>query len=241
MSLAKMPNGLEVNYLNLDEMRFLYDDIFVDKTHFRHGVTLRDGACVLDVGANIGLFALYVHRHWKNTRILAFEPVPEVFQVLLANVVHHVIDAQLFPCALGAQTGEATFAFYVNRSVMSSGAEAEAAPAGGGPVESVASQVVKAREFTVPVRPLSDVIAEAKLEVIDLLKIDVEKTELDVILGVGDHNWAKIRQIVVDVHDTGGRLGAMRSLFSVLGYKVEVEQDARLAPTNIWTLYGVRP
>jgi FkbM family methyltransferase len=264
MKTATLPDGLELHYLNLEEMKFLYEEIFVAKTYLKHGVTLRDGACVIDVGANIGLFALYVHRTFKNTKILAFEPVPEVFEILLANAAHHVIDAQLFPCALGAAAGQATFTFYVNNSVMSGmhadgsadratseaffdaknpavAAEAKANPAVGRHVDGMFNRMLKAREFTVPVRPLADVIAEAKLTTIDLLKIDVEKAELDVIRGVGDANWQRIRQVVVEVHNTEGRLDALRSLFGVLGYQVVVEQDPMLARTNIWTLYGVRP
>src|SRR4051812_11915781 len=39
----------------------IYRDIFEDQCYRRHGVSVRDGDCVLDVGANTGLFVLYLN------------------------------------------------------------------------------------------------------------------------------------------------------------------------------------
>lgn len=43
---------------------------------------------VLDIGANIGVFARRAHAEWPNARILCYEPVPSVCQLLRRNVVH---------------------------------------------------------------------------------------------------------------------------------------------------------
>ena len=59
----------------------------------------------------------------------------------------------------------------------------------------------KEERYTCRLRTLSEVIAEAGLERIDLLKIDVQKAELDVLMGLDDSDWPKIRQMVVEVHD----------------------------------------
>src|SRR5262249_48881719 len=174
MRRSTFADGLELFYLNLEETRFVHDEIFVDRTYLRHGITLSDGACVVDVGANIGLFAVYVHRHWKQTRIIAVEPVPEVFDVLSANAALHQLDARLFSCALGAAPGEATFTFYPNTPVMSGMhadhdsdrattrtfsrnktptlfADAEATPAMGRHVDAMFSRLFQSRTFTTPV------------------------------------------------------------------------------------------
>ncbi len=263
MRRSTLADGLELFHLNLDETRFLHDEIFTDRTYFRHGITLADGACVVDVGANIGLFALYVHRHWKATRILAFEPVPEVFEVLAANAALHQLDAQLFSCALGEAPGEARFTFYPNNSVMSGMhadrtddrattrtflgnknpqlfEDAQANPAIGRHVDAMFTRLFQSRTFTCPVRTLSEVLAEAHVERIDLLKIDVEKSEHEVMRGIADHDWPRIHQLVVEVHDDHGRLDELRSNLVARGYRVEVEQDPVLAATAIWTLYAIR-
>ena len=49
-------------------------------------------------------------------------------------------------------------------------------------------------------RTLSDVIDEHGVERIDLLKIDAEKSELDILLGLRDEHWPRVRQMVLEVH-----------------------------------------
>jgi FkbM family methyltransferase len=263
MRRSTLSDGLELFHLNLEETRFVHDEIFTDRTYLRHGITLSDGACVVDVGANVGLFALFVHRHYEHTRIIAIEPVPEVFEALSANADLHQLDARLFCCALGAAPGEATFTFYPHNSVMS-GMHADdtqdrattrtflrnknptlfegaaANPATGRYVDAMFSRLFQSRTFTVPVRTLSSILAEAGATRVDLLKIDVEKAEHEVIAGIAPTDWPAIRQLVVEVHDTAGRLAALRSQLTDLGYAVEVEQDPVLASTDIWALYALR-
>src|SRR5690606_10253133 len=65
-------------------------------------------------------------------------------------------------------------------------------------VEELLADRLEAVEVICPLRTLSDVIAEEHVERIDLLKIDVEKSELDVLSGLHDDDWRKIRQIVVE-------------------------------------------
>jgi len=43
---------------------------------------------ILDIGANIGSFALWANMRWPNSKILSFEPDPETFAILVRNVGH---------------------------------------------------------------------------------------------------------------------------------------------------------
>src|SRR4029078_2779716 len=74
-----LPNGMTVAHENKNETDYLYDEIFQKQTYFRHGIGLREGACVFDVGANIGLFTLFVTQHWKDVTVYAFEPIPHIY------------------------------------------------------------------------------------------------------------------------------------------------------------------
>lgn len=46
---------------------------------------------------------------------------------------------------------------------------------------------------------LTDVIRQHRIDRIDLLKIDVEESELDVLAGIADGDWSKIKQVVIEV------------------------------------------
>ena len=94
--------------------------------------------------------------------------------------------------------------------------------------------------ITCRVRTLSEVILETGVNRIDLLKIDVEKSEHEVLAGIAELDWTKIRQIVIEVHDVSGRQAELKTMLEQRGYHVDVEQDTLLRTTNIFTLYGRR-
>jgi hypothetical protein len=72
------------------------------------------------------------------------------------------------------------------------------------------------------------------------MKIDVQKCELEVIEGIDEEDWPKISQIVLEAHDTEGRVAALRSRMEQRGYAVTVQQDDLYVGTNIYNLYAVR-
>ena len=72
----KLANGRTVLQRNRGETEFLYQEIFERRAYLQHGVTLEDGDCVFDVGANIGLFALFAGTVAAGVRIYSFEPIP---------------------------------------------------------------------------------------------------------------------------------------------------------------------
>src|SRR5690348_5909281 len=76
----------EVAAVNMAELRFLHDEIFVDEVYLRGGIVLREDSVVFDVGANIGMFSLFIGARCPSARVYAFEPVPEVFAKLQQNV-----------------------------------------------------------------------------------------------------------------------------------------------------------
>ncbi|MCP4745430.1 MAG: FkbM family methyltransferase [Desulfobacteraceae bacterium] len=45
-----------------------------------------EGLTIVDVGANVGLFALYMKLNWKDSEIYCFEPALHTFKLLEANM-----------------------------------------------------------------------------------------------------------------------------------------------------------
>lgn len=91
-----------------------------------------------------------------------------------------------------------------------------------------------------PVRTLSEVMAQEALDRVHLLKIDVERAELDVLAGLGPGDWAKVQQLVVEVHDMKGRVQHMEAMLTGFGFHVAVDQAADLLGSSLYTLYCVR-
>lgn len=55
---TRLPNGLAVRYVSKRDVAFLYQEIYQQRCYLRHGISLPRGGTVLDIGGNIGLFAL---------------------------------------------------------------------------------------------------------------------------------------------------------------------------------------
>lgn len=255
-----LPNGMEVAYQSRAEVEFFYKDIFEKEIYLKHRVTLSDGDCVFDVGANIGLFTLFVHQKCRGVRVYAFEPAPPLFETLRQNVARYGVDAKLFNCGLSSEAKTTLFTFYPNSSGMSSfyadrREEKEAlraimenqlrqGVAGMSRVMRHADELLeerlKSETYDCRLRTASEVIREERLERIDLMKIDVQKSEWDVVAGIGDDDWQKIKQLVVEVHDIGGRLRQMVDLLEARGYRVAVEQDDHYQHSILFNLFAVR-
>src|SRR5438552_1437540 len=89
-------------------------------------------------------------------------------------------------------------------------------------------------------RSLSQVIAEQGVDRIDLLKIDVEKGELDVLAGIEEQDWDKIRQLMVGVYDVDGRADGISAMLRRRGYTVSFEQVSMLAETPYRNIFATR-
>jgi amino acid adenylation domain-containing protein len=114
-----LPNGMEIFHLNKNETDFLYQEIFEESSYLKHDVTLEDGDCVFDVGANIGLFTLFAGQSCRDARIFSFEPIPATFDVLQRNAELYSLNAKVFQCGIGRDNREEVFTSYPHISIFS--------------------------------------------------------------------------------------------------------------------------
>ncbi|KAI9134508.1 FkbM family methyltransferase [Acaryochloris sp. CCMEE 5410] len=97
------------------------------------------------------------------------------------------------------------------------------------------------KQVTCQLKTVSELMAELNISAIDLLKIDVEKSELDVIHGIEDRDWEKIKQIIIEVHDISDRISVLTQILYSHGFKqVHVEQEVELIGTNIHCIYALK-
>lgn len=91
------------------------------------------------------------------------------------------------------------------------------------------------------IRTVSDIVREYDVKRIDLLKVDVEKAELEVLHGIAASDWPKVQQVVMEVHDLDGRLQAITDLLKGNGLgNVIAEQEPALRGSNVYALYAAR-
>src|SRR5689334_24283446 len=88
--------------------------------YLAHGVALREGDVVFDVGANIGLFGVRAVQRHAGLRVFAFEPVPAIFAVLQQNA-DHFGEGRLVPihCGLSREAGQIEIDYFPNSPALS--------------------------------------------------------------------------------------------------------------------------
>jgi 31-O-methyltransferase len=256
MRRLSLPDGLEVFSLNADETRFVHGEVFVARCYLQHGIELRDGDCVFDVGANIGMASIFFSKERRNVRIFAFEPGPAAYECLKANLELHGqllgVETRTFECGLSREPGTAEFTFYPHNSVMSgfhADLEQDRAAtkmfmvnSGFAPrhAELFLSSKFKKETFPCRLRTLSEIVDEERVERIDLLKVDVEKSEREVLAGIREEHWDRIGQVVVEVHDERGALDDVHAMLAEHGFKIIAEQDPQLKGTAIFSMFATR-
>ena len=130
---------------------------------------LRPGMVVVDVGANLGYHtALFASAVGKDGLVLSLEPAPPVFARLKAMVDdNHLDQVRALNAALSDKIGH----LQLNVKESSSNFSATAAALPG------------TDTFKVPTLLLDDVLDEAGIESVDLLKLDAMGHEPFVLLG----------------------------------------------------------
>lgn len=258
--LYRLPNQMEIAYQSKVEAEHIYEDIFERQCYLQHGLTIEEGDCIVDVGGNIGLFTLYAHHTCQNIAIYAFEPVPKLFEIFRFNAARHGVNVKAFNYGLSDETKSATITFYPNSSGMSSihaNEEEEKAVlrtimhnqldsgmSGMAELMQYSADLLeerfKSETLTCQLKTLSEVIAENQIDSIDLLKIDVQKSELEVLRGIQEQDWYKIKQITMEVHELDGRLSQIQALLENKGFDVAIEQDPLMHGTVLYNLYARR-
>jgi FkbM family methyltransferase len=182
-------------YLNLRESRMMLFRAFRVYEHWTRELVkalASPGMTAIDVGANKGDYTLlFAKLAGECGRVLAFEPDPENCAWLRRSIAaNDYRNVRIHQYALSEKRGTATF-YPGQVSGWGSLVQGRNPPALG------------RQPFSVPTAPLDDVLREAGISDVDLMKVDVEGGELLVLRG------------------------ARRSLRATAGLKIVMDMDAR--------------
>ncbi|MFJ4341254.1 amino acid adenylation domain-containing protein [Streptomyces sp. NPDC088915] len=242
----QLPGGLAVAAPSADEALFLHRQIFEEDEYSRFGVHLGQGAVVVDVGANIGLFSLWSHRQADGVRLLSVEPNPDVLPFLRSNLELNAVASEVVPVALTDRVGSEELTSFPQLTYLSGlGADRERAAAdlvqshyrstviGDGDLaeEELSSLLVAAENrlaatsHTVATTTLSALFEEHGLDRVDLLKINTEGAELEVLRGVRPEHWSRVRQVCLEVERASVVGAKIKTLLADAGFEVNEVDD----------------
>ncbi len=130
---------------------------------------------IFDVGANTGIYALVASCLNPTATIVALEPVERVFHRLRRNIELNGRNVTLEKLAASDTTGVAVIYDLTSDHEYTASLDHSMSQTGSGVVE-----------YPVTTKRLDDILCDAGLKNIDLIKIDVELSEPRVLLGMGE-------------------------------------------------------
>ena len=234
--------------------------------YFAAGARVEPGDVVVDVGANVGTFAMRAaERTGGRVTVHCFEPAPATFARLEQNRRAHptlrsatttLSRVALTSTELAGQARDFYYfariptnstydigdkraeyqAFFVGRARRVEAWLSRFVPLVGARVGRrvhafvedassgdnrfgvwLADRVTGMRVLRCETDSIERWAARTGVERIDLLKIDVEGAELDVLAGCGAM-WPRIRSVVLETHERGGRVAAIEALLQAHGF-----------------------
>lgn len=184
-------------------------ETFLDRFYERCGFVIQPGWTVIDVGAGLGDFTVYAAQV-ANTKLLAFEPFPESFKLLIKNVaLNRAQNIIVYPDAVSSTQGTLLLDM-----------------AGGEPLQFQSSNAPVTKpesQIEVNARSLAEALLETGQGTCALLKLDCEGAEYNILMESPAEVLAKINRIVMEYHD-GATAYSHQDLVLYLeasGYKVQ--------------------
>jgi FkbM family methyltransferase len=161
---------------------------------------------VIDIGANIGVYALWAAR--RGAKVIAYEPGPATFPHLEINVAGKEITP-VHAAVVGRASAEGTVPLYLHdeRSTRNTLVGQE-----------IGTGTPLGRRTDVPAAAIDEVLAEG----CDMLKVDCEGGEFEIFDGVSDAALQRVKRIVLEFHRTVGDPQALIDRLTRAGFEASI-------------------
>jgi FkbM family methyltransferase len=203
----QLRNGQNIQLFS--DGRFVLNEIYLDRVYDIPGVDFKQCRSVLDLGANIGVFALYVASRSPQTEVYCFEPYPRNFELLTRNLTTNRVPGRAFQFAVAAHcgTGYLELGSSVEHALSKSGSD-------GTKVECV---------------DLKRVFDLAGVERFDFVKMDIEGAESEIFKRCTDDQLRRMGALAIEWHHSVSELQTVGERLQNIGFEVKIE----VLPGNI--------
>jgi FkbM family methyltransferase len=153
---------------------------------------------IIDCGANVGLSTLFFKRKFPSAQIIAIEPEESNYQSLVKNTLAY---KEVTPVKAGVWPKTAMLEVVDEWNFGNWGF--------------VCKETDVKTDTSVSAISIPDLMKKFNIEEIDLLKIDVEGTELELFSSDYEYWLPKTKVIMIELHDSYRR-GCSKSFFSAI-------------------------
>ncbi|MBI4825102.1 MAG: FkbM family methyltransferase [Nitrospirae bacterium] len=197
-------HGYTVRFHDYETFWGLFNEIFIHKEYAFE--TSNKTPLIIDCGSNFGLSVLFFKKYYPGSKIIAFEPHAETFELLKDNVERNGLaeDVTLINAALNNSEGESVFYSDLDKTTTT----------GMSLTTRLHEKGKRIKEETVASVLLSEYINGE----VDLLKMDIEGTETAALRELADRSKiGSVKEMVIEYHyDKGNPENDLAGLLALL-------------------------
>lgn len=165
---------------------WVYEQVFILQQYLPV-TSIEDPLVVFDCGANAGYASAFFLHHFPRARVIAVEPDPENAALCRRNLAAYRERALVVEKAVWSSVSKLKFVNETRKPGAEWGIRVE---------RSTAARNEEALEAV----DIASLMAMAKAEQIDLLKIDIERSEIE-IFNSNPHGWlSRVSNIAIELH-----------------------------------------
>jgi FkbM family methyltransferase len=140
---------------------------------------------VVEIGANIGTFAIYAAASDSNVTLYSYEPVRANYEVLVQNIANNGYQDRITPFNLGVASRTEKRDFYLTSS----------------PEHSFFKRENSNHSVSINCQCLSDILSSNSISRVDLLKVNCEGAEYEILYSTPRECFDKIDEIRMEYHE----------------------------------------
>lgn len=190
-------NGLKIK-IRVDSTDLMaLTNVWINEEYFRDK-DFEEDSCIIDVGAHIGIFALYVSQFCKDGRIFCFEPVKENYDLLISNLKMNKVK-NIIPINAAISKNNGIVKIFLD--------DDEA----GHSILKESDVFQETESITV-----EKFFEEKDVKKCNLLKLDCEGAEYEIIESLNDMTLEKIDEIILEYHFVKSKQDLFKKLIEKL-------------------------
>lgn len=187
LNRIRLRNGVVLESPITIDLAFLFQETWLRRIYSPAGYEIGPGENVIDIGANIGVFATFAATRAPGVKVFSYEPFPENVEWLRNNVNKSGLsNVQVLQQAVSAETGvrhlQVNSENWIVHTLLGEGSATQSQLA----VECISFDAIMNRK---------------DLKHCDLLKLDCEGSEYEILQRCAPETLRRVRRIVGEFHE----------------------------------------
>lgn len=197
-----LPNGLQLILRSKQKLgcaRFIINEVFRNQMYRRSGFELRPTDTVVDIGGNVGLFALWAAP--QVSRVVTVEPTQAIDCLAQSLILNEIKNVTIVRCAVSDKSGILELLEHPGFNAVSHHATFRPSRWGQRYIKFIwPKEQEEPIRVSCPCQTLDEVLEGQNIERVDFLKIDCEGGEYAIFNSVSDETLSRISRIAMEFH-----------------------------------------